>query len=192
MGVKAIMCENGICDYPVCEKETKTWLEVSMKAIQKVLKETAGAEQEWVDSVYKRIIENEIPRKLCTACSVRLFISVLVFEQIETLDPVILEWGLAFASKIAVIQHTKTVIADTDKKIKTSKDCATFLLWLTMRLQRLEYKQSQNMTKKERELMRAMRRKGESFRDLAYIFDRSVSTVHHNCQGVEAIENGFH
>jgi IS30 family transposase len=58
--------------------------------------------------------------------------------------------------------------------------------------QRLEYKQSQNVTKEERELMRGMRSKGESFRDIANILDRSVSTVHQNCQDVEVKESGVY
>ena len=85
------MCVKRICDYPMHEKETKTWLEVSMKAIQIILKETTGAEQEWVNTVYKRIRDSEATKKLCTACAVRLFVASLVFKKKETLDPIILE-----------------------------------------------------------------------------------------------------
>jgi hypothetical protein len=194
MGVKAIMCENRTCDYPVCETETKTWREASMKAIQKILAETTGAKQEWVNTVYKRIIDSEVTKKLCSACAVRFFVASLVLENKETLDPIILEWGLTIASKIAVIQHAQAVIADSYKKMKKTSNgnLGSFPIWFTLRVKRMEYKQPKNLTKDERNLMRKMRSKGESLRDLAYILDRSVSTVQQNCQGVEAIENGFH
>jgi hypothetical protein len=129
-----IMCKNKNCDYPVCEKETKTWLKDAMNQVQEFFKEKTGTKQEWVDSVYKRVIKNEIPKKMCFVCAVRFFMSVLVFEKLETLDPFILEWVLVFVSKIAIIQHTEAVLDDLGKKIKTSRDCGTFLLWLTMRL----------------------------------------------------------
>ena len=188
------MCENGICDYPVGEKETKTWLEVSVKAIQKVLKEMTEAEQEWVNTVYKRIIDSEATKKLCSPCAVRLFVASLVLEKKETLNPIILEWGLVAASKIAVIQHAQAVIADSGKKMQKTRhgNFGSFPIWFSMRVQRMEYKQTKNLTKGERELMRTMRSKGESLRDLAYVFDRSVSTVQQNCQGVEAVETGVY
>ena len=118
--------------------------------------------------------------------------STLVFEKKETLDPITLEWVLVFASKIAVTQHTKAVIADSEKKmVKTSNsNLRDFPLWFMMRVQRIEYKQSQNLTKEEREIMRTMRGRGESLRDIAYILDRSVSTVHQNCQDVEVVDGG--
>ena len=119
--------------------------------------------------------------------------SVLVFEKLETLDPFILEWVLVFVSKIAIIQHTEAVLDDLGKKLKkTCSDCGNHLFWFAMRLHGLEYNQSQNVTKEERELMRGMRRNGESFRDIAYILERSVSTVHQNCQGVQVNKTGVY
>ena len=178
----------------MCEKETKTWLEVSMKSIQKILTETTGAEQEWVNTVYKRIRDSEATKKLCSPCAVRHFVAYLVLEKKETLDPIILEWGLVAASKIAVIQHAQAAIADSYKKMKKTSDgnFGSFPIWFSMRVQRMEYKQPKNLTKGERELMRSMRSKGESLRDLAYVFDRSVSTVQQNCQGVEVVETGVY
>lgn len=163
-----------------------------MKEIQEVLKETTGAEQEWINTLYKRIRDSEATKKLCIACAVRLFVASLVLEKMDTLDPIIIKWGLAFASKIAVIQHTKAVIVDSEKKLKktSNNNFGNFSIWFLMQVQRIEYKQSQNMTEGERKLMRAMRHNGESLRDLAYILDRSVSTVHQNCQGVEVVETG--
>jgi len=116
----------------------------------------------------------------------------LFLEKKEFLEPYSLDFALGIVATLAISQHSHAVIDDSRNKIKTSRDCGTFLLWFTMRLRRIEYKQSQNVSKEERELMRAMRSKGESFRDLAYIFDRSASKVHQNCQDVEAVETGVY
>jgi hypothetical protein len=106
--VKAIMCENTIlCDYPVDEKETKAWLKGAMKQIQEVFKNRAGAEQEWVDSVCNRILEGEIPKKMCFVCAIRFFMSVLVFKKKETLDPFILEWVLVLFLKLQLFNTQK-------------------------------------------------------------------------------------
>jgi hypothetical protein len=186
------MCENRIlCDYPVSEKETKNALKLAMVAIRKALKEKTGEEWEWVNTVYASIIESEVPKKLCASCAVRFFVVDLVLEKAGTFDPIILECGLAVSAKIAIIQHTHAAVADSGEKMKkpSNVDCVTRLIWYAMRLQRIEYKQPKNVTDEEREIMRQMRGKGESFRDLAYIFDRSVSTVHQVCQDVEVVES---
>jgi hypothetical protein len=188
------MCENRTCDYPVNEKEAKAWLEWSTMEIQKKFKETSGAEQEWVKKVHEKIRDREATKRLCPACTLQLFVAFLILEKKENLDAFILEGGLGIASKIAVIQHIRAVIADSDKKMKKTSDSnfGSFPIWFRMRVQRLEYKQPRNLTKEERESMRSMRSKGESLRDLAYIFDRSVSTVQQNCQGVEAVKTGVY
>jgi hypothetical protein len=192
--MKRIMCESEGCDYPITKKETKTWLEESLKSLQKILKELTGAEQEWINTIYEKIREATI-EKMCTTCAVKLFFGYLILENNEVnLAPIILDWGLDIISRVSVVQHVKAVLHDSEKKMRNTRNSnfENFPMWFMMRVQRMEYTHPKNLTKGERELMRKMRSKGESLRDLAYILDRSVSTVQQNCQGVEASKTGVY
>jgi hypothetical protein len=188
------MCENRTCDYPVNEKETKEILEWCASEIHKILNQKSAVNQEWVNRVYDDIVDRDVTKKLCPSCALNLFVSFLIIKKGDDLDPSVLEWGLGIMGKIAVEQHTQAVIADAEKKMKktSNSNFGNFPTWFMIRIRRQECKQSRNLTKGERELMRKMRDKGESLRDLAYIFDRSVSTVQQNCQGVEALKNGVY
>jgi hypothetical protein len=188
--VKAIMCEVDNCDYPVTEKETKKRLEWVKNEFQRNLKEHTGDEQ-WVKMVYEKIIDDKVSEKCCTLCAVKCFMMTLFFEKDkEDSKLIILDIGLSIVSRFAIAQHVETVTDDLSRKSKktSNNDWGDLVLWLTLRLRRFEYKQSQHVKDEEREIMRGMRGKGESLRDLAYIFDRSLSTVQQNCQDVEVVK----
>jgi len=201
------MCENISCDYPADEKKAQLWLGGSQLSLQQTLKELTGIEKAWIKGIYEKIRDGEGPKKLCSACIVRCFVSSLILNSVynsvekteqtskdDIIPLIILEWGLNAASKIAVIQHGEAVFSDAEKKLKKSSGgyIESFPNWLAMRIKRPEYKQPQNLTKDERAMMLMMRRSGSSMRELKFIFDRSLSTIHAVCRNVEPIKTYEH
>lgn len=195
------MCD--LCDYPVNQKLAESFLNALVLKVQKLAKESGEAESEQVNKLVENLKHNGLTKRWCPLCCCISVSSDLidyyqknntVTQQGESFFSLLALNLLETTSKFAVMRFADTLRIEVMDKISKSTASAdtqmlNFPFWITKRIMRIDYKQTQNIEQKERQSMQSLKASGASLREIAYVHDRALSTVQEICKEKTFLKN---
>ncbi len=175
------------CTYPVATEIAKDVLAAFQARIEQQIEKQGYKVPEPLKDLHVEIVEN-YGSKLCQVCACNQYIleAIIRLREIEKdkgqsdendfLLSTVLDLYLV-THRIAINQFAWAIIEETKQKAKAAPTFSLMPSWFIMRLQQFTYTQPINTTEKERQIIKDMRADGCSIGELAFMFDRSKSTI---------------